>query len=375
MEIYLDEKELLEHVRVPFEQLMDPYEIQRGDSAETQASKSSATAGLKKLDKKCKRFIIQSLGNSQLLQVRSKETANEIWTYLEIKYEKKTPVTRMMLKKKLSNLEFRPSSETFDEYCVKYDALIMDLKRVGEMIDDMGNVLQFLMTMPEEYDAVVSGLETLATERLTMEFCRLRISEEEAKRKEKKTGRSPLDVTDASPTAFAGSRYQDRSLKRFGKSHLVCHNCKLRGHKVTECWRPSGRMYKGADNLKSGASSQVNFGMMICGRIHRIAQEEKQGDELEMVDLDYSDSKGKKEVDLGLRRSNREEEKLGDELDMVDLDYSDSKGEKEVDLGLRRSIRVRRRPESLIENATLAPTMNCKEFFSEENLFLSLLMS
>ena len=186
MESFSDEKQSLDHVRSPLAEFLEPHEVMGEDEDAVRELKESDAADVLNTGLTCKRFIIKCVVKSQIPSIRSKETSHEIWMCLETIYEKKTPVTRRTLKKKLANLKFRPGGESFDDFRVIFDNLLLDSKIVIDATDDEWKVGHFLMTMPEENNNVVSALETLASENLTMEFCRLRISEEEAKRKSRK---------------------------------------------------------------------------------------------------------------------------------------------------------------------------------------------
>ncbi|KAG8235828.1 hypothetical protein J437_LFUL016089 [Ladona fulva] len=181
MEIYLDEKEVLEYIENPLSSLLRPHEECGKDNATTKKRKEDAILKIKRDNKKCKSLIVQRLQDDQLELIKDKPTAYDVWKALEGRFEKRTTANRMTLSRKLNLLKYRPNEETLNEFCLKFDRLARELKQAGDKTDDEGFIMQFLWTLPQEYEGVVSALQTLATDNLTMEFVKIRLEEFEPK--------------------------------------------------------------------------------------------------------------------------------------------------------------------------------------------------
>jgi hypothetical protein len=86
------------------------------------------------------------------------------------------------------------------------------LRQAGENRDDESVVIQFLLSMPAEYESVVTALRTVATSKVTLECVRQHIEEFENGRKTKK--KTNVTLT----TAFTGYQQRHRSYHSRGYS-------------------------------------------------------------------------------------------------------------------------------------------------------------
>lgn len=57
-----------------------------------------------------------------------------------------------------------------------------ELKSTGANLDETDIVCHLLLTMPEEYNMMVTALKTLSSEQLILSFVKSRLLDEEAKR-------------------------------------------------------------------------------------------------------------------------------------------------------------------------------------------------
>lgn len=65
---------------------------------------------------------------------------------------------------------------------LKFDGFIRELKSTGAKLEESDVVCHLLLTMPADYDVVVTTLETLSSEHLTLSFVNTRLINEDAKR-------------------------------------------------------------------------------------------------------------------------------------------------------------------------------------------------
>lgn len=56
-------------------------------------------------------------------------------------------------------------SETMGDHFLKFDKLIREFRSTGAKLEDTDVVYHLLLTMPKEYDVVVTAIETLSTDR------------------------------------------------------------------------------------------------------------------------------------------------------------------------------------------------------------------
>ena len=66
---------------------------------------------------------------------------------------------------------------------MEFDKTIRELKYVGAKIEEKTLVCQLLLSLPESYEALITALETIEPEQLTVSKVKSRLLDEESKRK------------------------------------------------------------------------------------------------------------------------------------------------------------------------------------------------
>lgn len=65
---------------------------------------------------------------------------------------------------------------------LEFDKTIRDLKAIGSKLEELGIVCHLFMTLPKVYDNVVTALETIEPDKLTLDFVKSRLLDEYGKR-------------------------------------------------------------------------------------------------------------------------------------------------------------------------------------------------
>jgi hypothetical protein len=224
METLLDELDLLDILETPMNASVEAVDA----SDITAQDKVKKKEQLKKRDKKCKSQIVQRVADSHLEYVKDKETAFEIWTELTNTFERQGLAGQLLLRKELLLMKYSPAKETLEAHFLKFDRVMRDLRSTGAKMEEQDIVCHLLLTMPGEYDSVVTALETLSSEKLTMSFVRTRLRDEDMKREGKQ--RKSKNETQP-PLAFA----TPEGTKQKWKNERRCHNCGKYGHYRSEC--------------------------------------------------------------------------------------------------------------------------------------------
>lgn len=133
---------------------------------------------------------------------------------------------QLLLRKSLLTLKFNANSQSLETHFLKFDKLIRELKSTGATLEETDIVCHLLLTMPNEYDNVVTALETLSAERLTLSFVKNCLLEEESKRSGSKQ-KSKNENQDS--IAFVSST--GKNTKNQERFKYKCYNCGLVGHK------------------------------------------------------------------------------------------------------------------------------------------------
>lgn len=269
METLLEEHELIEFIEKSVNLMI---EIKSTDTAEQRMQKEAELKTLKKSDRKCKSLIVQRIADNHLEYIKDEETAYGIWIVLKDTFERKGIASQLRIRKKLLTMKYE-STETMSAHFLNFGRLIRELKSTGAMIEEVDVVCHLLLTLPSEYDAVVTALETLLTEQLKLSFVKNRLLDEEAKRS------NVLD-NDNKRVAFATSKNSKGSNSKFkgknkAKFTFQCHNCGKYGHKRADCRKPqkdnkgeSGSANLTTENSKKKSSAEEEFAFNVEAEIN-----------------------------------------------------------------------------------------------------------
>lgn len=264
MELYLEEKGVLELVKDGVVELSKPFLVTDADNAQLRKRKEEGLAGVKKKDVVCRNCIVSKLDNSQLEYVKGKTTALDMWRVLETRFAKMTPASRVNLIDKFYGLRFDISTlETFEDFCLRFDVVLRELRQAGDPIDELGAVVQFFRSLPSEYESVMAALQSQDPATLTMESIRLRVEEFDATRRRTRSEestrggskRQKTESHDTPSTAFSGHHGSLRD-----KSNAHCHNCNGIGHYRKECWSEGGGAYRGGRGRGRGRGGRGGRG-------------------------------------------------------------------------------------------------------------------
>jgi hypothetical protein len=182
MEVLLDEKNLIEFVEEPLFTKLSPFIGSKEDSEADKVMKQKGYTEVQRNAKKCKSLIVQKVSESHLEYIKDKATAFEAWETLQTIFERKSITNQIQLMKRLLCMKFNPSQDKLEAHLLRFDKAIRKLKTSGKIMEENKIICHLLLTMPKEYDAVVTALETICTEELTLSFVKGRVIDEEAKR-------------------------------------------------------------------------------------------------------------------------------------------------------------------------------------------------
>lgn len=166
--------------------------------------------------------------------LRNATSAKQAWKQLQDVFEDKGLYRRVVLLRKLHRSDYHEYN-SMAAYIEGIMTLVQQLADIGRVIDDKEVAEILLSGLPEEFDVLVSGLETAnLSETLTSEAVRARLLQEEF-RKSTKNGKSNDDVV-----LFTK------------RKPLKCHYCQKQGHIKSQC-------FKLKSDLKKQSSGDVNL--------------------------------------------------------------------------------------------------------------------
>lgn len=190
IETLLNEMDLSSYVEEPYFEKVQIFET---DNDAQRAEKEKQLATHSKRDRKCKSQIIQRIADSHLEYAKDKQTAFELWTVLCETFERKGIASQLLIRKSLLSMKFDSKNDTLANHFLKFDKLVRNLRSTGAKLEEVDTVCHLLLTMPSEYNNVVTAIETLASENLTVAFVKNRLQDEESKQNDmKKMNRAEL---------------------------------------------------------------------------------------------------------------------------------------------------------------------------------------
>lgn len=135
---------------------------------------------------------------------------------LEEVFERKSVFNKLQLKRKLLNLKCTKESKLQDHY-LKFENILDEIESIGETMAETDKVCHLLLTLPNEYENVITSIETMSSEKeITLDFVKARLLDAELKIK------NPNDNITNNETSF-------------NAENLNCYKCGKRGHKYNQC--------------------------------------------------------------------------------------------------------------------------------------------
>lgn len=199
-------------------------------------------------DAKAKSIIVQCVSDKHLDIIKDAKTAKEMLEFLEGIFQRKSVFTKLTLKKRLLTLKHKRSDPLEDHFHL-FDTLIRELEGVGSKVDEEDKVCHLLLTLNEEYQAVITAIETMNTT-VTMDFVKSRLLDEELKIKSKQG--QTRSQNDASFNVFPH----------------VCYKCGKPGHKIAECRSKHRGQFRGRRSVPRGQYNRQRGQFQSQNRSH-----------------------------------------------------------------------------------------------------------
>lgn len=227
--ILLDEKDLKQFIEKKLKEIL------------TEEKDETKHPNIKKEEKKCVSFLVQSIHDNQLEYVREKSLAKDMFDTLCTIFERKSVATQVLLRKQLLMMKYNESDDMI-EYLLQFDKRIRELKSTGATMEELDVVVHLLITMPKAYDNLVTALETMDQSKLTVEFVKTRLMDEHNKR----TGGTGSNTSSGPGAMVAGTK------------QIVCYHCKKPGHKKAQCFKNKNNKSEKSSGEKANNASDGN---------------------------------------------------------------------------------------------------------------------
>lgn len=196
---------------------------------------------------KAKSIIIQCLTDKHLDIVKDEETAKGMMRKLENTFQRKSIFNKLSLKKKLLTMKLQ-RGEKLDDHFLKFDTVMRELENSGSKTEESDKICHLLLTLSEEYEPVITAIETLNTE-VTMDFVKSRLLDEELKLKSKNVN---VDVL------YQYKHEEEASFKAMHPT-FSCFRCGG-PHKIADCRQKPMQSFNTRSSFRRNRYSRRNRG-------------------------------------------------------------------------------------------------------------------
>lgn len=226
-----------------------------------------------KNNRTAKGIIVEYLSDSYLGFARDETTAKEIFRNLDALYERKSIATQLALRKKLLVLKLQGDTTLVRHFAI-FDDLITELLAAGAKLEETDKIAHLLLTLPTSYDGIITAIETLSEDSLTLAFVKTRLLDHEVKLRNDcaDTSSKVLHVNVDNKTQsfkknnnnilkqnnFKNNHYRNKLWKN---THFIkCHHCGRKGHLKKNCfhYKKSTNQQKYNNENKTRTIQNVN---------------------------------------------------------------------------------------------------------------------
>ena len=163
------------------------------------------------------------------IYVRNAKTGKEAWDSLSNRFEEKTLSRKILMRRKLYHA--RMDSSNMMDHINNIRTIADQLEGLGDQVAENDLVMVLLSSLPDEYNNLITTLETLEESRLTWEYVRDRLLTEYERRPVKHSDINEALLTSGLESLNVGSRGGTSENGR----EFKCHYCKAKGHLKRDC--------------------------------------------------------------------------------------------------------------------------------------------
>lgn len=198
-------------------------------------------------DNKARALIGLSIENNQLVHIRGKNTALEVWNSLKEAHLKDTLTNRISLYKQIALLKFK-QGDKMEQHVDLLTELFQRLSDLGEESSDSWKIGMLFASLPKDYSTLVTALEARNESDLTWSLVLTKLFDEYQRQ---------LEDFDS---------YNERILSL--NNNLFCRYCKRNSHDIKNCRYLKAKRQRDANNRSLPRSQSTQS--LISSRTHNV---------------------------------------------------------------------------------------------------------
>ena len=241
----------------------DLWEIVNGTETLDENANEGERRKFKKRENQALALVCLSVSTSLQIYVRSSNSARDAWCNLEKHFEQKSLSKKILYRRKLYSARLEKGGSMIDH--INYIKTLSEhLEAVDDLVQEKDLVIILISSLPEEYNYLITALETIGEEKLTWEYVRDRLMHEADKmEKSKHLPDNIIKSDDTSDALF--TKKQD---KRKASEKKICHYCKKPGHFARDGYKKKADTKRGQERHEKPDKGRAsgNFASNIADR-------------------------------------------------------------------------------------------------------------
>lgn len=211
----------------------DLWEIVNGSEVLQEDATAEEKRKFKKRENLALASVCLSISASLQIYVRSAENEKEAWDSLAKHFQQKTLSRKIQLRRKLYSIKLKKGSDMV-EHINAVKTIAEHLDAIGDPISEHDLIIILISSLNEEFNFLITTLETIAEDNLTWDYVRDRLIHEADKTKD------PSSESKVSDTLFTNLN---------NKKSRKCHYCKKPGNYARDCFKKKNEQKKENANL------------------------------------------------------------------------------------------------------------------------------
>ena len=244
----------------------DLWDLVTGDEILPEEASEATRKAFRKKDNRALSCICLAISEDLQIYVRNAKSSKEAWDSLANHFEEKTLSKKIYYRRKLYATRMDDGSSMI-EHVNKIKTIAEHLEALDDMVVEKDLVMILISSLPDDFNNLITTLETLKEEKLSWDYVRDRvITEFERKKGEKQQVKGPQDALfvgggGQQGITGNGNKFNNKnSNNKFDKkTKFKCHYCHETGHFIKDCEKRKLSEEKAKEREKQKEEEHTTF--------------------------------------------------------------------------------------------------------------------